>query len=110
MEPAAYYNTNKIEGKALAEARQRNLSQEDKVLALFMRYPDRDFSPHAVQSYVMPNAPLTSTRRAITNLTKKGYLEKNTTAKRIMGPYGTLVHTWRLKRHGKNLPEQLPVF
>jgi hypothetical protein len=71
MEPAAYYNTNKIEGEALASARQRNLSQEDKVLALFMRYPDRDFSPHAVQSYVMPNAPLTSTRRAITNLTNK---------------------------------------
>jgi hypothetical protein len=45
MEPAAYYNTNKIEGKALAEARQRNLSQEDKVLALFMRYPDKDFAP-----------------------------------------------------------------
>jgi hypothetical protein len=110
METAAYYNTNKIEGKALAEARQRNLSQEDKILFFFQMYPDRDFSPHAVQSYVMPNAPLTSTRRAITNLTIKGYLEKNTTAKRIMGPYGTLVHTWRLKRHGKNLPEQLPVF
>jgi hypothetical protein len=44
MEPAAYYNTNKIEGKALAEARQRNLSQEDRVLALFMRYPDKDFA------------------------------------------------------------------
>jgi hypothetical protein len=39
MEPAAYYNTNKIEGKALAEARQRNLSQEDKILALFMQIP-----------------------------------------------------------------------
>jgi hypothetical protein len=39
MEPAAYYNTNKIEGKALAEARQRNLSQEDKDFILFSDVP-----------------------------------------------------------------------
>jgi predicted transcriptional regulator len=110
METAAYYNTNKIEGEALASQKKKNISQEDRVLALFMRYPDKDFATHAIHTYVMPSARITSAQRAITNLTKKGFLEKNTTDKRIMGPYGTLVHTWRLKRHGKNLPEQLPVF
>jgi hypothetical protein len=101
MEPVAYYNTNKIEGEALASQKKKNISQEDKVLALFMRYPDKDFATHAIHAYVMPSARITSAQRAITNLTKKGYLEKNTTAKRIMGPYGTLVHTWRLNRRPK---------
>jgi hypothetical protein len=51
VEPAAYYNTNKIEGKALAEARQRNLSQEDKDFSAF--YADA------------PRQRLFTTRRAI---------------------------------------------
>jgi hypothetical protein len=40
------------------------------------------------------NSPITSTRRALTVLTKKGYLCK--TDKMVVGEYGIKCHCWRI--------------
>ena len=41
------------------------------------------------------NTPITSIRRAISDLAKEGYLLK--TDKKVMGNWGRLTYTWRLK-------------
>lgn len=64
------------------------------MLAFFVARPDGAWSPEQVHRAVMPRAPLTSARRAITNLTAKGLLEK--TDERASGLFGRPVHLWRL--------------
>jgi len=90
-----YFNTNKERGKTLRSSRTQARKQQEAVLSLFQSYPMQFFSPDVVHSLVMPNAPLTSTRRAITNLTDDGFLEKTTNM--VIGSWGKMVHTWRLR-------------
>lgn len=91
-----YYNTNAEHGDTLTESRRHAKRQQDDVLALFTRRPDALLAPHEVHELIAePATPLTSTRRAITNLTEAGLLEK--TEHRRMGAYGKHVHCWRLR-------------
>ena len=52
------------------------------------------FSPFDVLDLTELNAPITSIRRALTDLTSKGKLVKSSIMK--MGPYGKQVHCWKL--------------
>lgn len=87
-----HHNTTHETGTRLAEYTSKAQSQEDKVLELFKRQ-DRPMSPWEVWEY-FPNWPPTSARRAITNLTHSGLLEK-TNIKRT-GLYGRPEYFWRL--------------
>ena len=51
------------------------------------------------------NCPITSVRRAMTNLTKAGLLEK--TGDKVLGEYGVMVNTWKL---APKEPKQLGLF
>jgi hypothetical protein len=78
---------------AAGEARARR--QDDAVLRWFRGHPGREFTPEEVHAACMPHAPLTSARRAITNLTTARRLEK--TSRTRVGQYGRRAHTWRLR-------------
>lgn len=90
-----YYNTNRESGDTLVSSELQAKNQRLIVLGFFKRNPDLLLAPHEVQSRVLPTAPLTSVRRALTNLTDQGLLEKTKEMKR--GTYGKQVHRWRLR-------------
>lgn len=91
-----YFNTTHLTGFALKESRRKANTQEDRILTFFEKNFDKAFSPEDIQTYcMMANRPLTSVRRAISNLTKDGYLRKTSHMK--IGNYGKPVHTWQFK-------------
>jgi hypothetical protein len=90
------HNTTHLSGEDLRQRRQDARDQQAVILGWFERYPGRLFAPHQLVHLFPPAVPLTSIRRALTNLTTAGKLIKTET--RIDGPYGDLVHCWRLKR------------
>ena len=96
-----YYNTNRLSGKALRKALEDCKSQEQMVLTYMKAHPDINFAPHQLIDFLAVvlfyHTPITSIRRAITNLTSEGYLVK--TDKMIKGPYGKQVHTWKYNKH-----------
>ena len=90
----SYYNTNGLYGADLFAADKKAMTQEDLILDLFARM-DKELTPFEVQELLENKYPITSIRRAITNLTKSGKLEKTTT--RRSGVYGQLNYCWRIK-------------
>lgn len=97
-----YYNTNDMNGEPLRKARGQTVRQEDAVLEYFRKHPDLLLTPEDIQRRVLSPAPLTSARRAITNLTKEGALLKTTAQRK--GKYGKPVYCWRLK--AEHQPQQ----
>lgn len=91
-----YHNTNKESGATLAQSEAKAKSQEDKVMEFFTAFGDSyHFTPDAVLQYGdFPDTPITSIRRAMTNLKKQGKLMK--TENMEIGSYGKRVHTWKL--------------
>ena len=90
-----YYNTNHEVGDELAESREKASRQRDLVLALFRSNPGASMAPHQVlRAVAVAGTPITSIRRAMTDLTALGHLEK--TSDMVMGDFGKKVHTWRL--------------
>lgn len=89
-----YHNTNRETGAVLRESRSTARAQQEVILEFFRSHPGRHYSPDQIHQAVLPAAPITSVRRAITNFTDDGFLEK--TAHMITGSWGKQVHTWRL--------------
>lgn len=94
-----YYNTNKEKGETLMRSRRKALRQEDMILAFFLRHPGVGYSPEEIRQHCLISGPLTSVRRAMTNLANDGKLRK--TDKMKEGGYGKMVHTWELVQHGQ---------
>lgn len=91
-----YYNTTGSVGADLARFKVRATSQEGRVLLYFRERPWRGFTPSQVRLGLKTEAPLTSIRRAITDLTIKGLLVK--TDEQKLGPYGDPEHVWELPK------------
>lgn len=95
---AAYHNTTDSRGRQLEEYEAKAITQDQRVLRFFQSNPNATFTPSEVLNYafshLLPRPPVTSVRRAMSNLTAPGKLEK-TTEQRI-GPYGRPEYTWRL--------------
>ena len=89
-----YYNTNEETDKTLKASRKKAETQEEIILHFFKSNPNLQLSPFDIQNILRLNAPITSIRRAITNLATNGDLRKTKLMK--LGPYGKHVHTWRL--------------
>ena len=103
----SYHNTTNLQGEELKKAKRDALNQEESIIDIFEHltfvYGKEQFlTPSRVASqWINPLRhrtycpPITSIRRAITGLTKKGKLEKTN----IMdeGRYGKLEHSWKLK-------------
>lgn len=90
-----YYNTVRESGAALQAHRAVADTQEQAVLEFFEDHPLRSFTPFDVQAAVLPNSPITSVRRAMTNLTREGRLMK--TEEKREGPYRHRCYCWRLR-------------
>jgi len=91
----SYHNTTDSSGQTLIEYNQKAQSQEEKILQFFQEHALAEYSPSEVHEYTYSrNTPLTSIRRAISNLTRQGFLVKTTA--QTKGYYGKLEYKWRL--------------
>lgn len=95
MYPSSYHNTNKEIGATLVASEQQAHTQEELVLGYFTRLQGCERSAEQVHKALnLPNTPLTSIRRAITNLMKSGAIEKTNTM--VDGAYGKKIHCYKL--------------
>ena len=90
-----FYNTIGETGTELKASRRAVNKQEKEVLEKFKEFGDEPspISPSEIHE-ILPGYPITSIRRAITNLTDAGYLRK--TYVKIVGPWGKREHCWEL--------------
>jgi hypothetical protein len=93
-EPDPYYNTTGLGDEALAERIAQAETQEERIRLYFEARPQLHLTPFEIQEKVLPQTPVTSVRRAITNLTEQGTLRKTDHMKD--GRYGQPNHTWTL--------------
>ena len=91
----SYYNTTNLEKDALKKCRKAVISQEKKILEIFKKHQVSLSPTDVFRHFTSPYAPLTSIRRALSNLTRDNKLEK--TSKMKIGNYGKPEHCWRLK-------------
>ena len=105
----SFYNTNKLSNFDFLEAIRKAKSQQEKILIYFKSLPGRGLAPHQVKAALFSEkTPITSVRRAITNLEQDGYLIK--TDRMIEGDFGAPVHTWALRDPDPVAGEQIKLF
>lgn len=100
----SYFNTTKESGTTLKNNVAKAKSQEEEILKQF-RFDRIHYNSQFWENYDLGlspsqidlNAPITSIRRALTNLTKQGKLIK-TNEKRI-GMYGRSEYVWKLNEN-----------
>jgi len=90
-----FYNTIQLNGKDLQTAKSNCKSQEEYIKWIFSKKPNLQITPSELLNYFEKNVPITSVRRALTNLTNDNFLEK--TEKFRMGKYGKPEHIWKSK-------------
>ena len=101
----AYYDTTDLRDHLSREAYKeqhrlfllRNCRQEVAILKIAERMANGKFSPSQMLRRLEDcgrNIPLTSVRRAISDLTRNGDLVK--TDKQVMGIYGRKEYVWRV--------------
>lgn len=95
----SFYNTTGLSSDQLRAAKDACNRQESHVLALFRKHVTLSpsechvlYSNHCANPNDAP--PITSIRRAITDLTERGLLVKSATMRR--GAYGKPEHCWTL--------------
>lgn len=93
-----YFNTNAEQGELLFKSNEKAKSQEEEILEIFKKNPDKEFTPEEIWFRLGLNKTLlTSIRRAISNLSnpiKWGQIVKTGNMK--AGNYGKQVHCWKL--------------
>ena len=89
----AFYETINQTDSALKESKKKTRKQEDLIYSLFQKR-NRPLSPSMVLSQSCLNCPITSIRRAMTDLTNLGKIVK--TDRQIKGMYNKPEHLWEL--------------
>ena len=95
-----YYNTNKESGTVLGKSEEKAGTQEEIIYRHFLRYPKMVFGASQLRA-ILPASPITSIRRALTNLTAAGKLTKTETM--TLGDYGKKEHCWTLTKKSELL-------
>jgi hypothetical protein len=94
-----FYNTISLEGLELSTANLKTLKQEEFITEIFKNNPQSLIIPSQVlkayKRIYQKDTPITSIRRAITDLTNKNILRK--TSVMATGEYGKKEHCWCLK-------------
>jgi hypothetical protein len=91
-----FYNTNNTTGDALIEEQNNTLTQSAIVTKLYEEAAQVEYTACEIHK-MYPNhdmVPLTSIRRAISDLEREGILVKTDITR--IGIYGKHVHTWKL--------------
>lgn len=89
---SSFYNTTNEPQDRRVVLNHLAEKQEDVIYEFYRMFGKA--SPSFVHSNCLKNAPLTSIRRAITNLTSQGKLVK--TDVKVKGSYGRMEYVWRL--------------
>lgn len=90
-----YYQTTPITGKQKELFTRKAKSQEEKIGGIFKQWGSGySFSPSVMMARYFPDTPITSVRRAFTNLTIAGVIHK--TDQLTDGLHGRPEHTWTL--------------
>jgi hypothetical protein len=87
----AYHVTANVTSDDLIKYQEKSQKQSEIILDLFSRY--QTLSPSQIFKLLKEKYPITSVRRAITNLTTEGSLTK--TDHTIKGIYGRNEHLWK---------------
>jgi hypothetical protein len=97
METTHFYNTVDLPEPQLKIADKNAEKQEDVILNFFRSNATKSFTPFDVQKSckLLSSTPITSIRRAITNLTLNNRLVKTNELK--PGEYGKPNYTWKLR-------------
>jgi hypothetical protein len=96
----SFYNTINLSGIELFDAEISAQTQEDKIL-IFFKNNSGNYPPSKIHQILIdrkiihPLTPITSIRRAITNLTKSGKITM--TDEMSEGPLGKPEHQWMIK-------------
>lgn len=90
-----FHNTIGLLPSEHREHEKKAVNQNENILAFFKQNRFADFTPSEVWLKFGQQYPLTSIRRAITDLTKAGDLVK--TDNKRKGIYNEINHTWKLK-------------
>ena len=101
----AFYQTIDQVGSDLKESNKKVKRQEDLIYSLFVKC-NQPLSPSMVLSQSGMNCPITSIRRAITDLTNSGRIVK--TDRQVKGMYGKAEHLWELPDMKE--PKQVSLF
>ena len=96
----SYFNSTHIRGQMLSEYEIKARSQNKQTLEFFEHHPYGVFTSEDINDLVMPGAPETSPRRALTWLKTEGLLQQ---VGQMKGKYGRPIFTYRLT---KREPEQ----
>jgi len=91
-----YYNTNNESGEDLRESWTKTANQDELILQFFIDNPNQLFTPddiHHMCEVCDRHWPITSIRRAISTLTKRGNLTKTDELRE--GKYGKKTHAWQ---------------
>ncbi len=94
MKQLDFFNTVNLEGSEFSEAKEKALSQEEKIMQIMpYGYAMTPHEVHVLWKVKYKEVPITSIRRAMTNLSNKGKLEK--TAQKRKGAYQMVNYTWK---------------
>ena len=93
---AEYFNTTNATNPELKEYRDKAKTQEDIIIEAFERIGGSLSAEYIHRSTFGSSVPLTSVRRAISCLCRKGVIEMNPKEYQVMGIYGRKVNTYRM--------------
>jgi hypothetical protein len=96
MQLGLHWNTTNLSGDDLADRKRKAAVQEQAILALYRQHGQ--LGPWEVWRLTGEQWPITSIRRAINTLTRRGELVKLATYR--MGPVGAREHVWSLPVSG----------
>ena len=98
-----YYNTTNETGSLLRKKTKKANNQKHKCLSYFQANPYTMYTPEMLHNNLVAtndineNTPLTSIRRAFSDLSKEGYIIK--TSEKHIGNYGRHSYLWVLKNY-----------
>lgn len=89
-----FHNTNRLQGQELEQAKAKARTQQEIIYDIFKENPNKLFCPDDIHNMISSGQPITSTRRAITNLKNEGELIKTNIMR--TGSYGKPTHCYQL--------------
>lgn len=97
-----FYNTINLCGQQLKQAKENNLSKEERILDIFKKYADglTPIECSVIYDKMYPPIPIWSLRRAVSDLTADGHLEKMKDKPKKMEIYGSPNFYWRITEEG----------
>lgn len=101
----SYFNTTNLQDVELDKCEKKAKSQDETILELFKTFDSLSIiTPETALKHLQSvdkkwnNVPVTSIRRAFSNLQKNGLIVKSESCL-VKGDYGKKVHTWALVKN-----------